>query len=118
MKITSLVKKIPLINRRRISSFKVVISINLSIFFVKKSSFNETSRENDTLLIAIYIVVINKYKSFHINIKNVIVFTSLKMKKIYDTRYQFIFFKIKNLVNLRLHKNYKVFIITSKKIRL
>ena len=39
------------------------------------------------------------------------------MKKVYNARHQFIFFKIENLINLRLHKNYKISIIISKKIK-
>ena len=62
------------------------------------------------------IVVINEYRSSHIDIKNVIVFAFLKIKKVYNARHQFIFFKIKDLINLRLYKIYKVFVITSKKI--
>ena len=38
------------------------------------------------------------------------------MKKVYNTRHQFIFFKVKDLINLRLYKDYKIPIITSKKI--
>ena len=128
------VKETSLINRRKISFLKVVILVKSSIFvkkttffiketpsfkiiilirsstfifFVKETSFNKTS----------CIVFINEYRSSYIDIKNVIVFAFLKMKKVNNARHQFIFFKIKNLINLRLCKNYRVFIITSKKIR-
>ena len=59
----------------------------------------------------------NEYRPSHIDVKNVIVFASLKMKETYNIRHQFIFFKVEDFVNLRLYKSYKVFIITSKKIR-
>ena len=121
----------------RISSFKVVVSVKSSTFitlstfaegatfsirkliirqfiiftkatfFVKETSFNKTFR----------IATMNEYRSSHINIKNVIVFVFLKMKKAYNARHQFIFFKVKDRVNLRLYRGYKVFIITSKKIK-
>ena len=98
----------------RISSPKVIISVRKKLitftketFFIKEISFNETSR----------VVVMNEYRSSHIDVKNVIVFAFLKMKKVYDARYQFIFFKIRNLINVLFHKDYKVSIITSKKIR-
>ena len=98
----------------RISSLKIVIFVKKKLitfveitFFIKEISFIEISR----------IVIVNEYRSSHINIKNVIVFVFLKMKKVYNARHLFIFFKVKDLVNLRIYKNYKVFIITSKKIR-
>ena len=95
-------------------SFKVIIFVRKKLitftkktFFIKEISFIETFR----------IVIINEYRSSHINIKNVIVFVSLKMKKAYNARHEFIFFEIEDLINLRLYKDYKVLIITSKKIR-
>ena len=109
-----------LINRT--PSFKIVIPVKKKLitftkktFFVREIFSIETFREHDIRLI--YVVVINEYRPSHIDVKNVIVFASLKIKKIYNARHQFIFFKVKDLVNLRLYKNYKVFIITSKKIR-
>ena len=100
-KAISLVKKTP--------SIRVVILIRSSIFifFVRETPFIETSR----------IVIINEYRSSHINVKNVIVFVFLKMKKAYNARHQFIFFKVEDLVNLRFHKGYKISAIISKKIK-
>ena len=76
------------------------------------------SREYNTHFIASRVAVINEYRPSHINIQNVIVFASFKMKKIYDSQYQFMFFKIKDFINLRLYKKYKFLIIISKKIKL
>ena len=45
--------------------------------FVKETSFS----------IIFHIVVINEYQPSHIDVKNVIVFISLKMKKVYNTRH-------------------------------
>ena len=59
----------------------------------------------------------NEYRSSHIDIKDVIVFASLKMKEVYNFKYQLMFFNVKDLVHLRLHKDYKISVITSKKIR-
>ena len=122
---TSSVIKNSSINRRKITSPRVIILIRSStaIFYAKGSIFitfiEITSFVKETPFIVISrIIIMNEYRSSHIDIKNVIVFAFLKMKKIYDTRYQFIFFKIEDLVNLRLHKDYKIFVITSKKIGL
>ena len=58
----------------------------------------------------------NKYRLSYINVKDIIAFASLKIKEIYDSRYQPIFFKKGNLINLRLYREYRVSAITSKKI--
>ena len=91
---------------RETSSRKIIILVRSSIF-IKETSFIEISR----------IVIMNEYRSSHINIKDVIVFAFLKMKKAYNARYQFIFFKIRDFINLRFYKDYKVSVIISKKIR-
>ena len=92
------------------SSFKIIIFVKSStfIFSARETSFIEISR----------IAIMNEYRSSHINIKNVIAFASLKMKKVYNARYQLIFFEVKDLINLRLYKDYKISVITSKKIEL
>ena len=56
------------------------------------------SREYNTRFIASRVVVINEYRSFYIDVKDVIAFTFLKIKKIYNSRHQYMFFKIKNLL--------------------
>ena len=68
----------------RISSLRVVISVKKKLitsaevtFFIRKTSFIEVSR----------IVIMNEYRPSHINIKNVIVFAFLKMKKVYNARH-------------------------------
>ena len=98
MKTTSFVRETP--------SRKIIIFVKSSTS-VKKTPSIETSR----------IIIINEYRPSYIDVKNVIAFVSLKIKKTYNARHQFIFFKVRDLVNLRLHKNYKVFIIISKKIK-
>ena len=107
----------PSISRSKMSSLRIVIFVKSStaIFYIKGSisitfietSFTATSR----------IVIINEYRLSHIDIKNAIAFASLKIKKVYNTRHQLIFFKIGDLVNLRFYKDYKVSAITSKKIK-
>ena len=62
------------------------------------------------------IVDINAYRLAYINIKDIIVFTTLKIKDIYNSYYKSIFFKEDNQVNLRLYREYYIFIITFKKI--
>ena len=76
----------------RISLFKVVIFVRSSIatfsirelitftketFSVREISFIETSR----------IAIINEYRPSHMNVKDVIVFISLKIKEVYNARH-------------------------------
>ena len=58
----------------------------------------------------------SEYRLNHINIKNVIVFVVLRIKEYYDAHHQLRFFNINDLINLRLHKKYQIFIIKFKKI--
>ena len=58
----------------------------------------------------------NKYRLSYIDVKDTIAFVFLKMKEVYDIRYQPIFFKEGNLINLRLYREYRVLAIISKKI--
>ena len=101
----------------RMSSFKIIIFIKSSIFVrkltsrqavtfikttfsaketpshktiisVKSSTFAKTSIVRETSFIVIsHIVIMNEYRSSHIDIKNAIVFAFLKMKEVYDTRH-------------------------------
>ena len=107
----------PSISRSKMSSLRIVIFVksSIAIFYIKGSifiTFIETSFTATS-----HIVIINEYRLSHIDVKNAITFASLKIKKIYNTRHQPIFFKIGDLVNLRFYKNYKVSAITSKKIK-
>ena len=43
--------------------------------------------------------IINEYKSLYINVKNIIIFVSLKIKKYYNVKHQFQFFKINDFIN-------------------
>ena len=62
------------------------------------------------------IVDISAYRLAYIDIKDTIVFIALKMKDIYNSYYKSIFFEKDNQVNLRLHREYYISIITFKKI--
>jgi len=59
---------------------------------------------------------IDKYRHAYINIKDTIIFVALRIKEYYDTNYTPIFFKVDNIVNLRLYKGYKVPEVVLKKI--
>ena len=61
--------------------------------------------------------IINEYRFIYIDIKNIITFISLKIKKVYNLRYQIKFFEKKDLVNLRFYREYRISIITFKKIK-
>ena len=56
------------------------------------------------------------YRPAHIDAKDAIAFASLRMKEYYDSHHMPMFFDVGDLVNLRLHKGYKMPAITSKKI--
>ena len=55
--------------------------------FIKKYFFNKISREYDIRFIVFHVVVINEYRSSYIDIKNVIAFAFLKIKKVYNSRH-------------------------------
>ena len=56
------------------------------------------------------------YQPHHIDAKNAIAFAALRMKELYNRRHQPRFFKVGDLVNLRLHRGYRVSAIKSKKL--
>ena len=58
----------------------------------------------------------NEYRPSHIDAKDAIAFASLRMKEYYDARHLPKFFNVGDLVNLRLHRGYRVPAITSKKL--
>ena len=62
------------------------------------------------------IINISAYRLAYINIKDIIVFITLKIKDIYNFYYKSIFFKKEDQVNLRLYREYYISIITFKKI--
>ena len=76
----------------RMSSLKVIIFVKSStfaeeiIFFIKKITSRQSITFTKTTVVT-RIAVMNKYRSFHIDVKDVIVFASLKMKEIYNIRY-------------------------------
>ena len=50
--------------------------------------------------------IISEYRFYYINIKNVIAFTSLRIKKYYNVYYQFKYFNVDDLINFRFYKEY------------
>lgn len=67
--------------------------------------------------IAVRPALISEYRPAHINAKDAITFTALRIKEYYNTRHKRKFFEVGDLINLRLHKEYHVPTITSRKIR-
>lgn len=55
------------------------------------------------------------YRPSHIDAKDAIAFAAIRMKERYDSKYTALFFKVGDLVNLRLHHGYRVPGVTSKK---
>lgn len=62
------------------------------------------------------LVSLTDYRSSHIDTKDAIAFASLRMKEYYDSHHQSKFFKVGDLVNLRLHGGYRVPAIKFKKL--
>ena len=57
-----------------------------------------------------------KYWSSLINIKDIITFAVIQMKKYYDNRHKSKFFNIEDMINLQLHHRYTILSIQNKKI--
>lgn len=53
--------------------------------FVIKTHFNETPRRYEVHLFRV--IIMNEYRSIHIDIKNVITFISFKMKNVYNSQH-------------------------------
>ena len=58
-----------------------------------------------------------EYRPTHIDAKDAIAFAAMKMKEYYDSKHTPIFFKVGDLVNLRLHRGFTVPSIQHKKIQ-
>ena len=56
------------------------------------------------------------YRPNHVDAKDAIAFAAMRMKDWYDRHHQPKFFKVGDLVNLRLHRGYRVSAIKSKKL--
>lgn len=61
-------------------------------------------------------VAMTEYRPSHIDAKDAIAFASLRMKDYYDSKHMAKFFNVGDLVNIRLHRGYRVPSITSKKL--
>ncbi len=61
-------------------------------------------------------VAMTDYRPSIIDVKDAIAFASLRMKDYYDSKHIAKFFKVGDLVNLRLYRGYRVPSITSKKL--
>ena len=61
---------------------------------------------------------VSAYRLAYINIKDVIIFVAIRIKKLYNKRFRSKFFKIENLINLYLYREYKILAIKSKKLSL
>lgn len=57
----------------------------------------------------------SEYRPAYIDAKDAIAFASLRIKEYYDARHQRKFFNVDDLVN-RLHRGYRIPVITSRKI--
>ena len=64
----------------------------------------------------IQLIIVNQYKSIHINAKNAIVFIVLHIKHYYNQNHTLQFFCIDNDINLQLHYDYILLSIQNKKL--
>ena len=60
--------------------------------------------------------MITEYRLTAVNVKNIITFTVIQMKKYYNDRHKLKFFKISDMINLQLHWEYTILSIQNKKI--
>lgn len=60
--------------------------------------------------------VMDEYRPTHIDAKDAIAFAAMMMKDYYDGKHTPISFNVDDMVNLRLHRGYKVPAVTSKKV--
>ena len=84
-----------------------VIAVRISI----EKPFAEASSAT------VYIFSIDApYRPEHIDAQNVLTFVSVRIKKYYDVKHIFIFFKIEEYVYLRLHRDYQIIDMQSRKL--
>ena len=83
---------------------------------VTRASNRPPAPLTDTARRSIQPVTMKKYRPTHIDVKDAIVFAAMKMKEYYDAHHQFMFFRVNDFVNIRLHRGYSVPAIKSKKI--
>ena len=78
-----------------ISSKSFILVVSLKSFTVNIFSI----RRSETILDI-------SYRSKYIDAYDILVFVLVRIKKYYDIKYIFIFFKVEEHVHLRLHKDY------------
>ena len=57
-----------------------------------------------------------EYRSTEINVKNIIAFIIIQMKKYYNSKHTLKFVKVEDMINLQLHQRYTILSIQNKKI--
>ena len=82
----------------------------------RQATSQETLAPDTTAEAALPPTIMDEYRPSHIDAKDAIAFASLRMKEYYDAKHQPQFFKVDDLVNLRLHRGYNVPAIKSKKL--
>ena len=89
----------------------LIESALLKAFVINR--FEKTLRNFIIFVINIKTFVIN-YHLIYMNVKDVIDFVLMKMKKYYDKHHQFIFFKVDDFIKFRLYRGYELFKISIK----
>ncbi len=62
--------------------------------------------------------MMNEYQSAHIDVKDAIAYTAMTMKYYYNQKHKFLYFKMRDLINLHLHKNYTLLSLKKKNKKL
>jgi len=62
--------------------------------------------------------MMDQYWPAHIDIKDAIAYTAMTMKYYYNQKHKSLYFKMKDLVNLHLHKNYTLLSLKEKNKKL
>ncbi len=63
-------------------------------------------------------IMMNQYWLMHIDIKDAIVYVTMTIKYYYNQKHKFLYFKMRDLINLYLHKNYMLLSLKKKNKKL
>ncbi len=63
-------------------------------------------------------IMMNQYWLMHIDIKDAIAYVTMTIKYYYNQKHKFLYFKMRDLINLYLHKNYMLLSLKKKNKKL
>ena len=96
--------------------FRIKESLNLFRFNDPENENTISEKVNVISVFPVLPIPMHDYRPNHINAKNLIVFAPFKIKIYYDNKHQFKFYKIGDLMNLKLYRGYQLPTIKHPKI--